>query len=44
MNSMKTGEGLVCRFTGPGTVFYQTRNQDEFAQWIRSVAPSGSSG
>jgi uncharacterized protein (AIM24 family) len=23
---MASGEGLVCKFTGPGTVFIQTRN------------------
>lgn len=42
MGSMKTGEGLVCRFTGPGTVYIQTRNLDEFAGWVRSqVSSSG---
>ena len=41
MTSMKTGEGLVCRFTGPGSVYFQTRNEQEFANWIRMVAPSG---
>lgn len=39
MSSMKTGEGLVCRFTGPGTVYVQTRNSSEFERYIRSVAP-----
>lgn len=29
-----TGEGLVCKFTGPGTVFIQTRNP------VSSVVPS----
>jgi len=32
-NSMKTGEGLVCRFTGPGSVYCQTRNLEEFGDW-----------
>lgn len=36
--SMKTGEGLVCRFTGPGSVYIQTRNLEEFGDWVRSVA------
>lgn len=36
MASMKTGEGLVCRFTGPGTVYVQTRNMDEFQAFIRA--------
>ena len=26
MSGMASGEGLVCKFTGPGTVFIQTRN------------------
>jgi uncharacterized protein (AIM24 family) len=38
MTSMKTGEGMVCRFTGPGTVYIQTRNLGEFASWVREVA------
>jgi len=43
LSSMKTGEGLVCRFTGPGTVYIQTRNMEEFDDYIRSKA-GGSSG
>jgi uncharacterized protein (AIM24 family) len=38
MTSLKTGEGLVCRFTGPGSVYVQTRNFDDFTSFIRSVA------
>jgi len=26
MSGFASGEGLVCKFTGPGTVFIQTRN------------------
>lgn len=26
ISGMASGEGLVCKFTGPGTVFMQTRN------------------
>jgi len=26
ISSLAAGEGLVCKFTGPGTVFLQTRN------------------
>ena len=26
LSGMASGEGLVCKFTGPGTVFLQTRN------------------
>lgn len=40
MGSMKTGEGLICRFTGPGTVYIQTRNLDEFAGWVKSQVSS----
>jgi uncharacterized protein (TIGR00266 family) len=36
MAGLKTGEGLVCRFTGPGSVYVQTRNMDEFDSYIRS--------
>ncbi|KAK3116749.1 hypothetical protein LTR53_002583 [Teratosphaeriaceae sp. CCFEE 6253] len=30
----KTGEGLVCWFTGPVKVYFQTRNIDDFAAWV----------
>ena len=43
MASLKTGEGLVCRFTGPGTVYVQTRNMDEFEAFIKGIAGSGGS-
>lgn len=36
--SMKTGEGAVCRFTGPGTVYIQTRNLEEFSAAICEAA------
>lgn len=26
ISGLSSGEGLVCKFTGPGTVFIQTRN------------------
>ncbi|KAL3954520.1 hypothetical protein ACCO45_010083 [Purpureocillium lilacinum] len=42
MGSLKTGEGLVCRFTGPGSVYVQTRNRDEFQAFIRASAGGGS--
>jgi len=32
--NMAAGEGLVCKFTGPGTVFMQTRNPAAFAAWL----------
>ncbi|KAH6963296.1 tryptophan RNA-binding attenuator protein-like domain-containing protein [Fusarium avenaceum] len=37
MTGMKTGEGLVCRFTGPGSVYIQTRNMDEFQSFIKET-------
>ena len=40
ISSMTSGEGLVCRFRGPGIVLIQTRNPDSFAQWIRSMVPA----
>jgi len=36
MSNMASSEGLVCRFTGPGTVFLQTRNPTAFGAWISS--------
>ncbi|KAG8935837.1 hypothetical protein FRC02_006083 [Tulasnella sp. 418] len=35
-----TGEGLVCRFTGPGTVFIQTRNPSSLGAWIAAQMPA----
>jgi uncharacterized protein (AIM24 family) len=26
ISGLSSGEGLVCKFTGPGTIFLQTRN------------------
>ncbi len=40
MAAVKSGEGLVCRFTGPGSVFVQTRNMEEFENFIKSLATS----
>jgi uncharacterized protein (TIGR00266 family) len=40
IQSMKSGEGLVFEFTGPGRVLLQTRNPESFAEWARSAAPS----
>ncbi|MCJ1365641.1 hypothetical protein MMC16_004766 [Acarospora aff. strigata] len=34
ISGMSSGEGLVCKFTGPGTVFMQTRNPAAFALWM----------
>ncbi|KAL8932647.1 MAG: hypothetical protein Q9211_006200, partial [Gyalolechia sp. 1 TL-2023] len=34
ISGISSGEGLVCKFTGPGTVFLQTRNPSAFALWL----------
>jgi uncharacterized protein (AIM24 family) len=41
ISGMASGEGLVCKFTGPGTVFLQTRNPAGFAQWMMAQGASG---
>lgn len=41
ISSMTAQEGLVCRFTGPGTVFIQTRNPVAFGQWLATHMPGG---
>ncbi|KAL3427111.1 Uncharacterized protein PVAG01_00620 [Phlyctema vagabunda] len=38
MSAVSSAEGLVCKFTGPGTVFIQTRNPAAFAQWLSAHA------
>lgn len=38
ISGLSSGEGLVCKFTGPGTVFLQTRNPALFGQWISAHA------
>lgn len=40
ISSVTSGEGLVCKFSGPGKVYIQTRNPAAFAQWINSMVPS----
>lgn len=42
MSSITSGEGLVCRFRGPGTVMIQTRNPRGFGEWIRQFMPTSS--
>lgn len=36
-SSLASGEGLVCRFRGPGTVLIQTRNPSSFSSWLKSM-------
>ncbi|RKF80184.1 DUF124 domain protein [Golovinomyces cichoracearum] len=51
VSSLSSGEGLVCKFTGPGTIFLQTRNpvcqikkpkNENLADFIRARQHSGS--
>ncbi len=44
ISSFTSGEALVCRFKGPGTVLIQTRNPGGFKDWIRSMIPASSGG
>jgi uncharacterized protein (TIGR00266 family) len=39
LSSFTSGEGIVCRFTGPGRVLIQSRNPAGFAAWIRGMMP-----
>lgn len=39
ISSFTSGEGLVCRFRGPGTVLIQTRNPRGFGSWIQQFLP-----
>jgi uncharacterized protein (AIM24 family) len=39
MQSLKSGEGLVMDFQGPGRIYCQTRNPDEFVGWMTEVLP-----
>ena len=43
VQTVKSGEGLVFDFTGPGQVWTQTRNPNELLGWI-TAAVSGGSG
>ncbi len=40
ISSLMSGEGFVCRFKGPGTVYVQTRNPSAFAGWLSGYLPS----
>jgi uncharacterized protein (TIGR00266 family) len=41
-SSVTSGEGLVCRFTGPGRIMIQTRNPGAFGLWMRQFIPVSS--
>ena len=36
------GEGLVCRLTGPGRIYLQTRSPDDFLGWLIPQLPKPS--
>ncbi|HEX2701157.1 MAG TPA: TIGR00266 family protein [Acidimicrobiales bacterium] len=44
VQTLKSGEGLVFDFTGPGWVMTQTRNPSALEAWIRSVMPGETGG
>jgi uncharacterized protein (AIM24 family) len=39
IQSMKSGEGFVFDFEGPGEVMVQSRNPDALVQWLTTVLP-----
>jgi len=43
-STLLSGEGLVCEFTGPGTVWTQTRSPDAFLSWLAPNLPQGGGG
>eukprot|EP00045_Choanoeca_perplexa_P000271 m.13609 g.13609 ORF g.13609 m.13609 type:complete len:265 (+) comp10188_c0_seq1:62-856(+) len=40
VSSYTSGEGLMCYFKGPGTIYVQSRNEQAFRDWMR---PNGNS-
>jgi uncharacterized protein (TIGR00266 family) len=44
VQTLKSGEGLVFDFTGPGWVMTQTRNPSALETWIRGLMPGETSG
>jgi uncharacterized protein (TIGR00266 family) len=40
ISSFTSGEGFVCRFRGPGTIYVQTRSPAAFAGWLSRYIPS----
>jgi uncharacterized protein (TIGR00266 family) len=40
INTITSGEGLVCEFTGPGLVYLQTRSEDAFVHWLIPKLPN----
>jgi uncharacterized protein (TIGR00266 family) len=44
IQTLKSGEGLVFDFTGPGWVMTQSRNPSALESWIRALMPGETSG
>lgn len=44
VQTLKSGEGLVFDFTGPGWVMTQTRNPAALEAWVRSIMPGETGG
>ncbi len=42
-STILSGEGVVCQMTGPGKVIIQSRNPQEFANWMYRLMPHDSS-
>lgn len=42
-STMLSGEGLVCRLTGPGRIYLQTRSPDSFLAWLLPKLPTNRS-
>ncbi|WP_277556096.1 TIGR00266 family protein [Halobaculum limi] len=42
-STLTSGEGLVCEFSGSGTVYLQSRSQDAFLSWLIPQLPTQSS-
>jgi len=40
MSRLASGEWYVCRFTGPGTIYLQSRNPEHIIEWISAQLPS----
>jgi len=40
ISSLTSGEGLVCRFRGPGRVLIQSRSPGGFGAWLRQFIPA----
>lgn len=38
-SSFTSGEGIVCRFNGPGHLYIQSRNAKGFGEWIKQFIP-----